>query len=123
MVLKSYPEPSRDSYNREVLYFSRSEECGQRAENIVRCFGHYSCTSSLGDTTYNLLLEYAARGSLLDYYNSERHPSSEIQRKGFWSSLLPFLCGLEHMHSTAFAGSGTSRYVKEIAETDLSLTT
>lgn len=47
---------------------------------------------------YNLILEYADRGSLLDFYQNEP-PKTSTEVATFWSSLSKFLTAVEKIHN------------------------
>ncbi|KAK3412131.1 hypothetical protein EUGRSUZ_I00917 [Eucalyptus grandis] len=66
---------------------------------IVRCFGHSLTSERSGEELYNVLLEYAAGGSLADSMKSRGKPLSEPEIRRHARSILE---GLEFVHSKGF---------------------
>ncbi|KAF8012395.1 hypothetical protein BT93_I0522 [Corymbia citriodora subsp. variegata] len=66
---------------------------------IVRCFGDSLTTERGGEELYNVLLEYAAGGSLADSMKSGGKPLSEPEIRRHARSILE---GLEFVHSKGF---------------------
>lgn len=97
-VIKSYPDSSKGAYDNEALFFAQSEQSRRPSRNIVRCLGFYSCYVE-DKTTWNIILEYASKGSLSEFYEYAEHPRTYQEVKDFWGSFFTFLNGLEHIHN------------------------
>jgi serine/threonine protein kinase len=48
--------------------------------------------------TYNLVLEYADRGDLWDFYQTTPPPNTSVQVVQFWKNLFEVFKGLERVH-------------------------
>ncbi|RFU24317.1 hypothetical protein B7463_g12025, partial [Scytalidium lignicola] len=90
-TLKRYPsKESRAQYEEEVNGF-RSV---RNVDSIIKFYGSFSH----GDEC-NILLEYADRGSLEEYFKNEQPPSRAIDIIKFWASLFQLIKGLKAIHS------------------------
>ncbi|KAL8938633.1 MAG: hypothetical protein Q9211_003117 [Gyalolechia sp. 1 TL-2023] len=85
---EKYFENERTAYKR-LRYHDRPHA------NII---GHYGSFSR--DGTYNIILEYADRGTLNDYLQATHEPTSSAGIMTFWTQFLGILHGLTHIHGT-----------------------
>ncbi|KAK3412132.1 hypothetical protein EUGRSUZ_I00918 [Eucalyptus grandis] len=95
MAVKSCDEALSSSLRHERRVLSELGECPR----IVRCFGHSLTSERSGEELYNVLLEYAAGGSLADSMKSRGKLLSEPEIRRHTRSILE---GLEFVHSKGF---------------------
>ncbi|KAL9027582.1 MAG: hypothetical protein Q9196_003915 [Gyalolechia fulgens] len=86
---EKYFENERTAYKR-LLYNSRPHA------NIIGYYGSFS-----RDSTYNIVLEHADRGTLNEYLKNTREPTSSAGIMAFWTQFLGILHGLNHVHGTS----------------------
>ncbi|KAF2204802.1 kinase-like protein [Delitschia confertaspora ATCC 74209] len=95
-VLKTYsiefPQAKR-YYHNEVDAFKNLMEPKKVEQNIVTFYGSWR-----QDTTYNVLLEYADQGTLLDYFERNEPPEEAEDIIKFWSAILDLVKGLQRIH-------------------------
>lgn len=91
-MVKRYLE--KDEYKQEVKNFSNSKH----SESIIRFHGSY-----IHGDSYNILLEFADKGSLDEYFQKQMPPSRGRDIIKFWDSLLQLIKALKAIHS--FSGS------------------
>jgi len=84
----------RDAYRQEVKNFSTS----RHSESIIRFHGSY-----IHGDSYNILLEYADKGSLEEYFQKQTPPSRGRDIIKFWDGLFQLIKALIAIHS--FLGS------------------
>ncbi|KAM7265036.1 hypothetical protein ACFE04_002719 [Oxalis oulophora] len=95
MAAKSCVIECADSLINERRILSEIGYCPQ----IIKCFGDQITIENMGDKFYNLLLEYASRGSLADLVSNDNGlPESDV--KYYTRSILKGLC---FIHSKGFA--------------------
>ncbi len=87
-MLKRYM--SKIEYRQEVKNFSNSKH----SESIIKFHGSYSHGND-----YNILLEYADKGSLEDYFQKQTPPSRGGDIIKFWDSLFRLIKALKAIHS------------------------
>jgi len=98
----------KDEYRQEAKNFSNSKH----SESIIRFHGSYTH----GDS-YNLLLEFADKGSLEEYFQKQTPPSRGGDIIKFWNSLFQLIKALKTIHSFL----GLVKYLaSEFSYTDLS---
>ena len=68
---------------------------GRPTANIIGYYGSF-----VRDGTYNLVLEYADRGTLEDFMNQMLEPKNISDITIFWERFLPVLGGLAQIHGT-----------------------
>ncbi|KAL3722128.1 hypothetical protein ACJRO7_034483 [Eucalyptus globulus] len=95
MAVKSCDAALSSSLRHERRVLSELGECPR----IVRCFGHSLTAERSGEELYNVLLEYAAGGSLADSMKSRGKLLSEPEIRRHTRSILE---GLEFVHSKGF---------------------
>ncbi|XP_039157255.1 mitogen-activated protein kinase kinase kinase 18-like [Eucalyptus grandis] len=95
MAVKSCDAALSSSLRHERRVLSELGDCPR----IVRCFGHSLTSERSGQELYNVLLEYAAGGSLADRLKSRGKPLSEAEIRRHTRSILE---GLEFVHSKGF---------------------
>lgn len=90
-LMKRYPTPeSRAQYDEEVNGFRSVKQ----VSSIIRLYGSYSH----GDEC-NILLEYADKGTLEEYFKNETPPSRAADIIKFWENLFQLIKGLKAIHS------------------------
>lgn len=105
-ILKRYL--TKIDYRQEVKNFSSSKH----SESIIRFYGSYTHGSE-----YNILLEYADKGSLVEYFQKQTPPSRGKDTIKFWDGLFQLIKALKAIHSILeFVKSLVSVY----SHTDLS---
>jgi serine/threonine protein kinase len=80
--------------NKEVEGFKR---LGHKA-SILGCYGSYTERN-----TYNILLEFADRGSLENYFQKESPPSDREDIVKFWKALFELIDALRTIHESSNA--------------------
>lgn len=63
--------------------------------NIIGYYGSF-----VRDGTYNIILEYADRGTLNNYLQETHEPTDSTGIMTFWTQFLGILHGLAHIHGT-----------------------
>nr|GLL39036.1 mitogen-activated protein kinase kinase kinase NPK1-like isoform X1 [Ipomoea trifida] len=95
MVVKSCSASRADSLLNEKRILDELQGCPE----IVRCFGD-SYSFEKGEKLYNVLLEFASRGSLADKIkDSGDYRLSEFEARGYTKALLR---GLRFIHETGY---------------------
>lgn len=90
-LLKRYPTKQGESdYTKEVNGFRSVKN----ADSIIKFYGSYI----LGNDR-NLLLEYADKGSLENFFLKETPPSHGGDVIKFWEGLFSLIKGLKAIHS------------------------
>ncbi|KAF7512559.1 hypothetical protein GJ744_000820 [Endocarpon pusillum] len=94
-VLKTYRfKDARDSYETEVRAFRALMPANVIGKSIISFFGSYE-----QDDTYNILLEYADRGTLEDYLQRTPPPTTGSDIYKFWSALFNVIKALVSIHN------------------------
>ncbi|KAG8534060.1 uncharacterized protein KY384_000903 [Bacidia gigantensis] len=95
-VLKSYRTRNAENYFKAELRAHKMLRHGREPPpNVVGFLGSF-----IRDETYNMIFEYADKGSLEKYMQAV-HPPRDIQdRIAFWASLLGVLRGLALVHGS-----------------------
>lgn len=75
--------------------------------HVLKCYGIFRSYSFLPSHPYryNILLEYADRGTLQDWYASARQPRSPVHIRSFWKSLAQILIALQALHQGLASGA------------------
>ena len=95
-ALKTYRTPdAADYFKNERKAFIKLRSGGKPAANIIEYYGSF-----VRDGTYNLVLEYADRGTLEKYMNLMPEPKNISEITRFWKRLFPVLGGLAQIHGT-----------------------
>lgn len=95
-VLKTYRTPEAAKYfETERSAFIKLRYGHLPPENIIAYYGSF-----VKDDTYNIILEYADRGTLGQYMNSTDEPTDIGKIMAFWKCFLPIFHGLSHIHGT-----------------------
>lgn len=95
-VLKTYNTKDADIYYaNEVDAFMKLSTKNAVDENLIKLMGSYK----QGDT-YNILLEYADRGTLEDFFQNTTPPSLGHDIIVFWSRLFNVIKALQRIHVT-----------------------
>ncbi|GAV81008.1 Pkinase domain-containing protein [Cephalotus follicularis] len=95
MAVKSCNSQCCDTLKNEKNILDQIGLCPQ----IIQCFGE-DYTIEKGETLYNLLLEYASRGTVADLIKKANGGLPETDVKSYTRSMLK---GLRHIHSKGFA--------------------
>jgi serine/threonine protein kinase len=90
-ILKRYPTKEGEiPYGQEVNGFRSVKQ----SDSIIKYYGSY-----IHGDEYNILLEYADKGTLEDYFQKESPPSRGVDIIKFWESLFQLIKGLIAVHS------------------------
>ncbi|KAF8861721.1 hypothetical protein BDZ45DRAFT_240628 [Acephala macrosclerotiorum] len=90
-VLKRYPAKEGESdYTKEVNAFRSVKH----ADSVIKFYGSF-----IHGNDRNVLLEYADKGSLEQFFQSETPPSHRGEIIKFWESLFSLIKGLKAIHS------------------------
>lgn len=68
--------------------------------NIIGYYGNF-----VRDDTYNIILEFADRGTLDEYLKNTHEPTNISEIMFFWERFLAIMKGLAHLHGTAESDS------------------
>ena len=94
-VLKTYNTRDANSYfNNEVDAFNKLAHRNLTDQSLIQFFGSYK----QGDT-YNILLEYADRGTLEDFFRNVTPPSLSEDVVMFWGRLFSIIKALSRIHA------------------------
>lgn len=94
--MKTYRTSDAETYfKHERTAFSRLRYNGGPHANII---GYY-CSFIL-DGTYNIILEYADRGTLDEYMEATPAPKNVSEIMTFWDRFFAVMQGLVHIHGT-----------------------
>ena len=94
-VLKTYnTEDAEHYYSSEITAFRHLMGSNDFVDNMITFYGSWRQNG-----TYNILLEYADGGTLLDYFKHVPPPTSEEDIQLFWGNLLRVLEALQLIHS------------------------
>jgi serine/threonine protein kinase len=94
-VLKTYRfKDAKDNYETEVKAFRALMPGGGLGKSIIGFYGSYE-----QDGSYNVLLEYADRGTLEDYLQNTPPPTTGLHIYKFWEALFNVIKGLKLIHS------------------------
>ncbi|KAL9131378.1 MAG: hypothetical protein Q9175_006779 [Cornicularia normoerica] len=103
-VLKTYNAPDAERYySTEVSGFSNLKYSGGLNTNIIGFHGSF-----IRDGAYNVLLEYADRGNLEEFFDTIQPPSSAEDIEKFWRELFKMLRALVAIHSVESSDSAAS---------------
>jgi serine/threonine protein kinase len=90
-LLKRYPTKGGEArYNQKVSGFRSLRQ----ADSVIKFYGSYIYRDS-----YNILLEFADKGSLEEYFRRESPPSRGEDIIKFWERLFQLIKGLKAIHS------------------------
>ncbi|KAF4633133.1 hypothetical protein G7Y89_g4984 [Cudoniella acicularis] len=90
-VLKRYPGKEHEAVYREEVNGFRSVK---QADSIIKFYGSY-----IHGDEYNILLEFAEKGTLEQYFALESPPSRGGDIVKFWEALFRLIKGLKAVHS------------------------
>ena len=95
-ALKTYRTPEAAKYfENERSAFRQLRYGGRPPANIIAYYGSF-----VRDGTYNLILEYADRGTLDNYMKQTPEPKNISDITTFWERLFAVLGGLVQIHGT-----------------------
>ncbi|KAK3331440.1 hypothetical protein B0H66DRAFT_467908, partial [Apodospora peruviana] len=96
-VLKSYNH-ARDerSFKNEIKALTTLQQSRQSQREQWHIVGYYG--SFIQNGTFNLILQFANGGNLLDYYRDFEPPKDPAQIRQFWKNLFKVLKGLHTVH-------------------------
>ncbi|KAL8769016.1 MAG: hypothetical protein Q9209_004933 [Squamulea sp. 1 TL-2023] len=95
-ALKTYRTPEAQKYfENERDAFIRLRHGRRPHPNIIEFYGSF-----VRDGTYNIILEYADRGTLDDYMKNTPEPKTITEITTFWRNFFPVMHGLAHVHGT-----------------------
>jgi len=97
MALKTYPKSRRDDFEAEEEALTELNEAGTQ-ESIIRYLGSYRCVEADGNTTFNLLLEWA-QFDLDEYFLELPPPSTSDEITAFWGNLFKTAEALRSIHN------------------------
>src|ERR1700679_361555 len=100
MVIKKFPSANRHNFDAELEALAALSR--RPSQHIVQCMGSY-----VQGNNYNLILEYANRGSLKEYLQSSSPPCSAPNLLHFWNSMVGLLEGLHQIHNTSLIDTKT----------------
>jgi serine/threonine protein kinase len=107
-VLKTYRSADDISlYRQEVEMFKALNSSERETPEIIKCFGSFRQRG-----TFNLILEFANGGSLLDLFQNSSPPIRVDELLRFWASMFELSKGLRFIHElspTLPDGSTSSR--------------
>ena len=96
LVLKTFRgSQAKQQYEAEREAFSNLCRAGVSSNFIIACYGSFI----YGDT-YNLVLEYADRGNLEDFWKTTGKPESFEDKLKFWDGMTNLSHGLATIHGT-----------------------
>lgn len=94
-VLKTYRyKDAKENYETEVKAFRALMPGGALGKSIIDFYGSYE-----QDGSYNVLLEYADRGTLEDYLQSTPPPTRGEDIYKFWKALFNVIKALNLIHN------------------------
>ena len=98
--MKTYrtSEAASDFENERSAYI-KLRYGGLPPENIIGFYGSF-----VRDGTYNIILEYADRGTLDKYMEVTPEPKSPSEIMKFWDRIFAVMQGLAHIHGTSELG-------------------
>lgn len=95
-ALKTYRTPeARKYFENERDAFVQLRYGEKPPANIVEYYGSF-----VREGTYNIILEYADRGTLDDYMKNTPEPKNNKDITTFWRKFLPVIRGLVQIHGT-----------------------
>lgn len=93
-ALKTYfTKDAEKYYQNEVEAFNQIMPPGKHEPHMITLFGAYR-----HGRTYNILLEHAHGGNLMDYFESVKPPTNEEGILQFWSSLFKVVEPIKRIH-------------------------
>ncbi|KAI0412123.1 hypothetical protein F5X98DRAFT_23177 [Xylaria grammica] len=96
-ILKEYSDAAEEDYMNELKYFQLLKNItDKKSENIVKFYCSYRELSS--PVRYNIILEYADGGSLVDLFQQDNPPIIISELVQFWESLAKLAGGLDTVH-------------------------
>jgi serine/threonine protein kinase len=119
-VLKTYhATDAKAYYENEVEAFKRLRPPrGWEDPHIIHFYGSY-----IQNSTYNVILDFADKGNLEEYFQKTFSPASGSDIEHFWASICGIFKALIHIHTVkcqntlggpqVFQGYGTGYYVFE----------
>ncbi|UPK94466.1 hypothetical protein LCI18_005401 [Fusarium solani-melongenae] len=95
-VRKTYNEPSRAQYEREVKTFTSLQS--RSSPNIISYHGCYQQQRPGGTITYNLILGFVEGENLEEFYTTMGPPQSLPDANKIWKAFSGVLEGLHQLH-------------------------
>lgn len=93
-MLKSYKtKHAKRFYDNEVQAFKRISQ-GRRDESLIQFLGSYT----YHDDHHSIILEYADKGTLEDYFRTVQPPKDGAAILSFWRALSRVLLALHQIH-------------------------
>lgn len=96
-VLKTFETSEECEHEVEAFVHLRTSLTGKTEPNIVKFYGSYNYGPH-----FNVILEYADRGTLEEYFARVPPPSTAQEVFHFWESLLPLQRALGQLHELRF---------------------
>lgn len=99
-MLKEYSTAdARRYYENETAAF---DKVGSKSDNLIKYYGSF-----IHGSTFNLLLEYADKGTLRRVFEEEDPPTSSENIIQFWEELFKLMSSLSCIHAVEpFAPGG-----------------
>lgn len=93
-VLKTYKSRNaRKYYENEINAFRKTSRQGKINKNMIELHGSYEYHG-----TYNLILAFANKGTLEEYFQKVRPPTEGHEIIAFWQSFFGIVEGLCRIH-------------------------
>ncbi|OCL10566.1 kinase-like protein [Glonium stellatum] len=106
-VLKTYNTHDADTrYRKELAAFIHLRNMQQSTRSVIQFYGSFKHRG-----TYNLILEYADKGTLEQYFETTERPSSGPEIRKFWESILQLAKGLSRIHEVEATDPNDSEVV------------
>lgn len=100
-VLKTYSGAKAEKYYRsEVEAFRKLMSSSMPVPNMITFYGSF-----VQNETFNIILEYADKGTLEDYFRTEAPPMDSLDIIKFWRGLFGVIQPLQKIHSVRSADS------------------
>lgn len=95
-ALKTYRTPDAKKYFENERNAFEQLRYGERPpKNIIEYYGSF-----IRRGTFNIILEYANRGTLDDYMKNTAEPTTVTEIRSFWENFLASMRGLVQIHGT-----------------------
>lgn len=95
--MKTYRRNSeaKKYFDNERIAYRRLRYQDKPHANIIGYYGSFERNG-----TFNIILEYADRGTLNDFLQETHEPTNSTGIMTFWTQFLGILHGLAHIHGT-----------------------
>ncbi|KAH7175264.1 kinase-like domain-containing protein [Dactylonectria macrodidyma] len=110
VVFKIYQRSAKDAFISEANAYATFPET--YGENIVQCHGTFK-----QEEKYIIILEYAPRGSLLDFFETTRRLPTTDELRILWTELFKLLGALYMIHENGLPSSSAPIGISGYAET------